>query len=80
LWHTLIYCLRICWEGLKKTALGLVGHQDCNPAHPEHEEILTHDCGVWYESCKGIFSELGVGGVGAVQNTLKYRSINEYKL
>jgi hypothetical protein len=23
---------------------------------------------------------LGVGGVGAVQNTLKYRSINEYKL
>lgn len=28
LWHTLIYCLRICWEGLKKTAVRLVGHQD----------------------------------------------------
>ena len=26
LWHTLIYCLRICWVGLKKTAVRLVGH------------------------------------------------------
>jgi hypothetical protein len=80
LWHTLIYCLRICWEGLKKTAVGLVGHQDSDPAHPEHEEILTLDCGVWYKSCKDIFLELGGGLGGAMQNTSKYRSVNVYKL
>jgi hypothetical protein len=41
LWHTLIYCLRICWEGLKNTAVRLVGHQDSDPAHAHHEEVLT---------------------------------------
>lgn len=70
LWYTLIYCLRICWEGLKKTTVELVGHQDCDPAHPEHEEILTFDCGVWYKSCKGIVSELegGVGGGSSAEH------------
>jgi hypothetical protein len=61
LWHTLIYCLRIYWEGLEKTAVRLVGHQDCDPACTEHEEILTLDCGVWYKSCNGIFLELWWG-------------------
>ena len=71
LWPTLIYCLRICWEGLKKSAVGLVGYQDCDSARTEHEEILTLDCGVWYKSCNGIFLELG----GGVRGWEQYRTL-----
>jgi len=75
LWHTLIYCLRICWEGLKKTAVGLDGHQDCDPARCEHKEILTLDCGVWYKSCKGVFSELGGGKSAEHLDIQKYECV-----
>jgi hypothetical protein len=65
----------------ENTTVRLVGHQDCDPAHPEHEEILTLHSGVWCKICKGIFSELRGGRVGgAVQKTLKCRSINVNKL